>query len=99
MNPPKDWFADSNYELDEDSNPDANFNVWNLDLSYRWRFAPGSEARLLYRNSIFNFDNQGDISFQNSLDELFMQPVRHNLSLRITYFIDVNEAKNWFSST
>ncbi|WP_231717809.1 DUF5916 domain-containing protein [Nonlabens sp. YIK11] len=90
---------DSSFELDEDSNPDANFNVWNLDLSYRWRFAPGSEARLLYRNSIFNFDDQGDISFQDSLDELFMQPVRHNLSLRITYFIDVNEAKTWFSST
>ncbi|WP_194850373.1 DUF5916 domain-containing protein [Nonlabens antarcticus] len=86
----------SNFELAENSNPDANFNVWNLDLSYRWRFAPGSEATLLYRNSIFNVDSQGSIDYRNSLTNLFEEPVRHNISLRISYFIDVNNAKNWF---
>ncbi|MGJ8684377.1 MAG: DUF5916 domain-containing protein [Nonlabens sp.] len=90
--------ADSDYELEEDFNPDANFNVWNLDLSYRWRFAPGSEATLLYRNSISNFDNQGAINFEDSLNDLFLEPVRHNFSLRITYFIDVNAARQWFKS-
>ncbi len=86
----------SEFALGDNRNPDANFNVWNLDLSYRWRFAPGSEATLLYRNSISNFDNQGQIAFQDSLTDLFMEPVRHNISLRILYFIDVNDAKNWF---
>jgi hypothetical protein len=86
----------TNYRLSNNFDPNANFNVWNLDLSYRWRFAPGSEASLLYRNSIFNFDNQGDISFQDSLDELFTQPSRHNISLRVTYFLDFNDAKGWF---
>ncbi|BAO56511.1 DUF5916 domain-containing protein [Nonlabens marinus] len=90
--------TDSDFELAENSNPDANFNVWNLDLSYRWRFAPGSEATLLYRNSIFNFDNQGSIEFNDSLNDLFMEPVRHNVSLRISYFLDVNDAKSWFRS-
>ena len=88
----------SDYELTEDFDPDANFNVWNLDLSYRWRFAPGSEASVLYRNSIFNFDNQGEIGFEDSLDELFTQPVRHNISLRVTYFLDFNNAKRWFKA-
>jgi hypothetical protein len=88
----------TDYTLTDDFDPDANFNVWNLDLSYRWRFAPGSEATLLYRNSIFNFDNQGDIAFQDSLDELFTQPSRHNLSLRVTYFLDFNDAKRWFKA-
>lgn len=84
--------------VDESSIPDSNFNVWNLDLSYRWRFAPGSEASILYRNSIFNFDDQGTIAFEDSLNDLFMQPVRHNISMRITYFLDVNDAKSWFTS-
>ncbi len=90
--------ASSNMMIEPGSNPDANFNIWNLDLSYRWRFAPGSEASLLYRNSIFNFDDNGTIGFENSLSDLFMQPVRHNLSLRITYFLDANDAKKWFRS-
>ncbi|AZQ44495.1 DUF5916 domain-containing protein [Nonlabens ponticola] len=88
----------SDFELEEGDNPDANFNVWNLDLAYRWRFAPGSEATLLYRNNIFNFDNQGRIAFEDSLSDLFDQSIRHNLSLRVSYFFDVNRAVNWFKS-
>ena len=81
-----------------DFNPDANFGVWNLDLSYRWRFAPGSEAILLYRNSIFNQDKLSRLDFQESLDNLFMRPARHNISLRVVYFIDYIQIKNLFSS-
>ena len=32
----------NNYPLED--NPNTNFNIWNLDLSYNWRFAPGSAA-------------------------------------------------------
>ncbi|TRO66600.1 DUF5916 domain-containing protein [Christiangramia sabulilitoris] len=82
------------YAVTEENNPDANFNIWNLDLSYRWQFAPGSEAVLLYRNSIFNEDKLSDLDFTQSLDNLFSRPVRNNLSLRIVYFIDYNNIKN-----
>jgi hypothetical protein len=90
---------DSDYISDADSNPDANFNVWNLDLSYQWRFAPGSFATLLYRNSINNFNNDGGVPFQDSLDDLFLQPARHNISLRLSYFLDVNSTKSWWRSS
>ncbi|WP_240642486.1 DUF5916 domain-containing protein [Nonlabens xiamenensis] len=88
----------SDYALEDGQNPDANFNIWNLDLSYRWRFAPGSEATLLYRNSIFNQDDQGEISYQDSLQNLFQQDQRHNISLRVTYFLDFNDARRLFKA-
>ncbi|GAA4322700.1 hypothetical protein GCM10023115_50900 [Pontixanthobacter gangjinensis] len=88
----------TDYEVTEDNNPDANFNIWNLDLSYRWQFAPGSEAVLLYRNSIFNEDDLSYLGFSESLNNLFARPARHNLSLRIVYFVDYNNVKNLFSS-
>ncbi len=84
------------YEVDEENNPNTNFNIWNLDLSYRWQFAPGSEAVLLYRNSIFNEDKLSSLGFDESLGNLFARPARHNLSLRIVYFIDYNNIKNLF---
>jgi hypothetical protein len=87
-----------NYSREENYNPDANFNIWNLDLSYRWQFAPGSEAILLYRNSIFNQDELSYLDFQQSLDNLFNRPARHNFSLRIVYYIDYNRVKNIFNS-
>jgi len=83
------------YEVTKDNDPNANFNIWNFDLSYSWQFAPGSEAILLYRNSIFNFDKQSDIQFTESLQNLFNQDLRQNLSLRIVYYIDYNIAKNF----
>ena len=84
------------YEINDKNNPDANFNIWNLDFSYRWQFAPGSEAVLLYRNSVFNEDKLSSLGFDESLDNLFARPARHNLSLRIVYFIDYNNIKNLF---
>ncbi|MFV8225941.1 DUF5916 domain-containing protein [Christiangramia aquimixticola] len=86
------------YDLDKNSDPDRNFNIWNLDLSYRWQFAPGSEAVLLYRNSLFNQDNLSELGFYESFDKLFEQNARHNLSLRIVYFLDYNRIKNLFQS-
>ncbi len=78
-------------EYDITSNdPNRNFNIWNLDLSFRWRFAPGSEASLLYRNQLFNFDNAAALNYGDSLKNLFDQPQQNTLSLRVTYFIDYN---------
>jgi len=86
------------YLITENNDPNANFNIWNLDLSYRWRFAPGSEAVLLYRNAIFNEDRLSQLNFNESLDILFSQPARHNVSLRVVYYINYNQVKNLFQS-
>jgi hypothetical protein len=78
------------------NDPNRNFNIWNLDLSFRWRFAPGSEATLLYRNQIFNLDEQATLGYTESLENLFDQAQQNTLSLRITYFLDYNNLKNIF---
>ncbi len=84
------------YDIEEQRNPNTNFNIWNLDLSFRWRFAPGSEATLLYRNQIFNSDTQSTLNYTDSLSNLFDQPIQHTISLRVTYFIDYNNIKGLF---
>ena len=73
-----------------DENPNANFNIWNLDLSYNWRFAPGSSATILYRNQIYSNDDQSLISYTESLDNLFGKDIGHQFSIRINYFLDYN---------
>jgi hypothetical protein len=79
-----------------ETEPNTNFNIWNLDLSFRWRFAPGSEAILLYRNQIFRQDDQSTLGFGESLSNLFDEPTQHTVSLRVTYFIDYNNVKYIF---
>ena len=74
-------------------NPNTNFNIWNLDLNFEWWFAPGSNMVLLYRNQIFNTDNQSGINYYNSLKNLFETSTEHQLSLRLNYLIDFNKIK------
>lgn len=90
--------VDSTYTPPAGTSPDANFNIWNVDLAYRLRIGWGSELTLLYRNSIFNRDSQGSISYQESLNNLLQQPANHNISLRFIYFIDFNDTKEWINS-
>ena len=85
----------TDYDISE-NDPNRNFNIWNLDLSFSWRFAPGSEATLLYRNQIFNQDELSTINYSDSLDNLFGQPIKHTLSLRVVYFLDINNLKGSF---
>lgn len=75
---------------------DATFNAWNLDLRYSWWFAPGSQLTLLYRNAVNNFLPISGLNYKENIDRLFNEPMVNNFSLRITYFIDYNRAKNWF---
>ena len=78
------------------ANPNINFSTWNLDLSYSWQFAPGSFVTALYRNQLFNSDNESQASYVNSLDRLFEQLISNTFSLRIQYFIDYNNVKKIF---
>ncbi len=76
-------------------NHDINYNIWNLDVSYSWEFAPGSQLVVLYRNSIFNADNLSDLNFSKNLDNLFKEPVSNNISLKFIYYLDYNKLKTW----
>ena len=76
-----------------DKNPNTNFNIWNLDLNFEWWFAPGSNVVFLYRNQIFNRDNQSGINYYNSLKNLFEIPIEHQFSLRLNYLIDYNKLR------
>ncbi len=74
----------------EENNPNTNFNIWNVDLSFNWWFAPGSEMTLLYRNQLFNQDKLSDIGYGASLENLLALSMQHQLSLRVKYYIDAN---------
>ena len=73
----------------------ANFSLWNFDLSYSWWFAPGSEVSVLYRNSAQNFTNEIQRNMNENVSRLFENYLNHTFSISIRYFVDYNRAKNW----
>ncbi|NRD23480.1 carbohydrate binding family 9 domain-containing protein [Winogradskyella litoriviva] len=89
--------TEDGYTVADVDNPNVNFNTWNLDLSYTWQIAPGSFVTGLYRNQLFNRDNNAEDDYFESINTLFKEPIQHTFSLRLQYFLDYNNLKSVFS--
>jgi Domain of unknown function (DUF5916)/Carbohydrate family 9 binding domain-like len=78
-------------------NQNQDFSTFNFDLSYVWWFAPGSQLSVLYRNNSVNetedINKNVNENFKNLLNN---QLLSHSFSISLKYFIDFNQAKNWF---
>lgn len=81
------------------NNLNGTYNSWNVDIRYSWWFAPGSQLTLLYRNAVSNYQDVSRLTFGKNFDTLFNEPMTNNISLRLTYFLDYNRAKNWFKKS
>ncbi|WP_284651533.1 DUF5916 domain-containing protein [Flavobacterium terrisoli] len=76
-------------------NKNSNLNLWNLDLTYSWWFAPGSQVSVLYRNNAALFSREFNRQLESNLnDALDSENLSHVFSISIRYFIDYNSMKN-----
>ena len=71
----------------------TNFNAFTIDMVYRWVFAPGSEMRLVWKNSIFASSASTNESYFQNVNNLIEFPATNSLSLKILYYIDFWETK------
>ncbi|MBL7828953.1 MAG: carbohydrate binding family 9 domain-containing protein [Saprospiraceae bacterium] len=77
---------------------DMAANFFNVDLVYTWRFAPGSDLLLVYKNGVGHFD-EGRL-----VDHPYFYNVRrlpdfegtNNFSIKILYFLDYERIKKAF---
>lgn len=74
-------------------NKNRNLNSWNLDFSYSWWFAPGSEISVLYRNYALEDTNLVETDAATNLSNIFDSNMTNILSLSIRYYIDYNSLK------
>ena len=82
---------ETNYEgFDSDGNSlkDISFNAFNIDLAYNWRFAPGSEMSLVWKNVIAQSGTPLDVNYFENLESVLNSSQINSLSLKILYFID-----------
>ena len=72
---------------------DISFNAFNIDLAYNWRFAPGSEISVVWKNII---SEQGEVlnrDYLQEVEDLLDSPQLNNFSIKILYFIDYLDLK------
>jgi hypothetical protein len=69
-------------------NPDYNYNAFNIDMVYTWRFAPGSELTLVWKNAIYDGDAVIAYNYLDNLRNMFESPMLNSLSLKVLYYLD-----------
>lgn len=83
-------FDTTNYQ----GNNNFNVNFFNIDLIYRWRFAPGSDLIFVWKNSINTFSRDLNVERYtgNRLVDSFVGTVSSNqtntFNIKVLYFLD-----------
>ncbi len=80
--------------LDYSENADNSFNAFNIDAIYRWRFAPGSDIFIIWKNNIISYNDTFDTVQQNysaALNSLGDSPINNSLSIKLIYFLDYQD--------
>jgi len=86
-------------DTDYSENNDFNFNAFNIDMIFRWEFAPGSELAFSWKNSVLQtddseamqtyFSNPNDIAeYFDNLGTTIGSPADNSLSLKLLYYLD-----------
>ena len=74
----------SNYN----ENNNVNYNAFNIDMTYRWFFAPGSELVLNWKNSIYTEEENPEDDYWNNFKNTIESPQTNSISLKILYYLD-----------
>ncbi len=74
-------------------NQDQNYNAFNVDLIFRWIFAPGSEFTFSWKNAIFTDGENVNPDYFDNLSNTWHSDQINSLSVKILYYIDYNSLR------
>lgn len=67
---------------------DRNVNIFNIDMQCNWRFAPGSDLILVWKNQVYATDNSADLRYVSNISKVFESPVENSFSMRVIFYLD-----------
>jgi hypothetical protein len=71
----------------------TDYNLFNIDLVYLWRFAPGSDLSVVWKNEIGSFANRNNDPYFRTIAALNDEPQSNSFSIKMLYFLDYSNFK------
>ena len=71
-------------------NADVNYNAFNIDMTLKWEFAPGSEMSLVWKNAIYTEDKNMNMKFGTNFVNTLKSDQTNSISVKILYYLDYN---------
>lgn len=72
---------------------DANFNAFTVDLQYLWRFAPGSELSIVWKNAINTEKSEIVNNFWRNFENTLESDQINSISIKLLYYLDYQYLK------
>lgn len=66
----------------------TNFNAFNVDLIFRWRFAPGSELNVVWKNAILSSGDRPNYDYFDNFGSMWNNGQNNQFSIKALYFLD-----------
>lgn len=76
-------------DINYSENKDQNYNAFNVDMTFRWIFAPGSELVCAWKNAAYASHDEVDRNYWNNLSKTWLNQ-SNSLSVRVLYYVDYN---------
>jgi len=76
------------YENKYNGNHNINYTTWTSDIAFNWRFAPGSQLSVVWKNGIENEGNDLINHWTENVEESFNLAQQNSLSLKVIYYLD-----------
>lgn len=74
---------------------DVNFNAFTVDAVFTWRFAPGSDLFIVWKEGIFDAGPLPESNYFLNMRRTFQAPQSNNFSLRLVYWLDYVQVRKW----
>lgn len=65
-----------------------NFNIFNIDMVYRWVFSPGSEINFIWKNIIQSNDVNTKVNYFENLENTLKQDQINSFTIKALYYLD-----------
>ncbi len=91
------------FDLREDGNLDPSsysaelntvFGAFTIDAVMTWRFSPGSELNVTWKNAIFTYGDDPGISYLQDVRDLPDLDQNNSISVKLLYYIDTWDLKH-----
>ncbi len=81
--------------FDYSTSLDFAVNSFNIDMVYKWNFAPGSELLLVWKNAVYTILDGASVDkdYFTNLENTFDSPVGNSFSIKLLYYIDWQNIK------
>ncbi|MFK8037337.1 MAG: DUF5916 domain-containing protein [Crocinitomicaceae bacterium] len=82
------------YDQEEKSIHDNNFNIFTIDMTYSWVFAPGSFLNIVWKQSLSNTNTKTTLNYFSNVNDLTQSPAFNSISLKLLYYLSYASLKS-----